>query len=213
MQKQHELIPFNLQLFASDELDDNVEDVENPEGNENQEEPENTDGDEKNISQAELQRRLKAEKAKHEKDMEQLKARIEEERRREKLSDAEKKELEEADKNKELENLKSELNRMRMTTTATNLLSSKGLYPSDDIEADDVLSFVVREDEDKTKSAVLTFEKMVNGLVNQKLKEKARTGAPENGTSGSKQEKRGEFGASLAKKTQVKAAYDPFARK
>lgn len=98
---------------------------------------------------------------------------LEEERQKASMNAKELAQYEAQKKDKELEDAKNELNKYKMTSVANSKLSEKGLLSNEEI-----LSFVVKEDELSTVKAVETFSQLVEKTVNEQLKERAKQSTP-----------------------------------
>ncbi len=125
------------------------------------------------VSVKEMQRRLAAEKSKYEKKLADLHAEHELEKQKAKMSKEEKKSFELSQKEKELETYKAKVLKLTLSNKATSVLSQKGISANEDI-----LSYVIKDDEDSTLEAIDNFANLIDGLVNEKLKESARQTPP-----------------------------------
>ncbi len=130
------------------------------------------------ISIKEMKRRIAAEQKKFNKKIEEMKVEFELEKEKAKMSKEEKKSFELKQKEKELADYKAKVLKLELTSKATKVLVEKGLKADENI-----LSYVIREDEDSTLEAIENFSELIDGLVNQKLKESARQTAPTDGKS------------------------------
>lgn len=171
-------IPMNLQLFAAPEPDKT--DPADPESQEDQDTEDSADDetdteadeDDTSITPAELQRRLRSQKAAHEKELATLKAKYESEKKKASMSADELKEAEAEEKDRTIAELENKVRRMELTTLATNILSAKGLYPSSEENVEDLMAFVVREDEEQTEQAIEALERLVTERVTEQLKKR-----------------------------------------
>ena len=96
------------------------------------------------------------------------------------LSAEEKKSYEEQKKEKELEELKTEVLKYKLTNKATKVLAEKGY-----VATEDILNIVLKNDEDETLKAIDTVVDLVDNLVNERIKEKAREATPKSSTNNS----------------------------
>lgn len=132
------------------------------------------------VSVAEMQRRIKAEKEKYEALIQKQKEEHERERQKDKMTKDELEEHEAQEKDRKIADLEAQLNRTEMTAKAAKALGEAGFTIDDE-----TMEFVVREDEEKTLEAVQSFTKLINDRVNERLKENARQEAPQKGGTGS----------------------------
>lgn len=159
-------LPFrlgDLQFFA--EPADPVDPVD-PEPTE----PKEPKEPEKTFSQEELEEIVKQRLARAEKDKQKA---IAEAEKLAKMSADQKREYEFEKLKKENEELKAAQTRNELGKEATKILADSGIIANDEI-----LSFVVKEDAEKTNQSVEAFTNMVNGLVDSLVKEKLKGNAP-----------------------------------
>ena len=160
-------LPFrlgDLQFFANDENNDGSDD--NQENNK-----ENSEGtDEKTFTQNELEEIVKQRLARAEKDKQKA---IAEAEKLAKMSADQKREYEFEKLKKENEELKAAQTRNELGKEATKILADSGIIANDEI-----LSFVVKEDAEKTNQSVEAFTNVVNSLVDNLVKEKLKGNAP-----------------------------------
>ncbi len=131
---------------------------------------------EETISVKEMKRRIASEQKKFNKQIEEMKAEFELEKEKAKMSKEEKKSFELKQKEKELADYKAKILKLELTSKATKVLSEKGLKADDKI-----LSYVIREDEDSTLEAIEGLSELIDGIVNERVKENARQTAPTDG--------------------------------
>lgn len=152
----------NLQMFAEDTPTEPA--VETPA------EPETKDDEkpaEKVYTQAEVDRIVKGKKAEWDKSQQKEQQKKEEEEKVAKMDSDQKHQYELEQKDKRIAELEKEAARVELSKTATSLLRES------DIDAtDDILAFVVGDDEDVTKENISKFVKIIENQV--KKAEKAR---------------------------------------
>ncbi len=148
-----------------------VEETENVE--EKEESKDSTKEKEATISVSEMKRRIAAEQKKFNKQIEEMKAEYELEKEKAKMTKEEKKSFELKQKEKELEEYRNKVKKLTLTSKATSVLAEKGIKANEEI-----LSYVIRDDEDSTLEAIENFKELIDGLVNERVKESARQSAP-----------------------------------
>lgn len=167
-------LKWNLQFFAEGE--DDIEPSEDEVSEDEEQE------DEGKISESVLKRRLASQKKaieeRFQKQIEDLKNAHEIEKQKAKMTKDEQKKFEQEQKDAEIKRLKAELLKNTLTNKASIALAEAGFSADEDL-----LSFVIREDEELTMSAVKTFTELVEARVSERLKESARQSAPLNGNT------------------------------
>ena len=163
--RKHNLVSFNLQLFADDggdddgDGDDGSDDNSDGDGDEGDDKPEKkyTDEDIDRIVNQRLARERKAaeKKAKEAAEAEKLK----------RMTAAEKRDAEFEQMKRELAELKGEKQKSEMLSTASDILKDAGVNVSSKL-----VSHLIAETADETKANVDEFVKLFNDAVNKGVK-------------------------------------------
>lgn len=178
---EKDLLKMNLQYFAEDPNDKggSKDDPDNPK---DPEEP-NTE-DEKTVSVAEMQRRIKKEQERFEDYQRELEDKFEEKlneaEKLRKMNEEEKQKYEQEKKDKRIEELENQLNRHGLEKEATSMLAEHDIPISDE-----VFNVVVGGDADQTKEKVDWFVELIDGIAEKKIEDykkgetpKSTKGAP-----------------------------------
>lgn len=171
--KKDELLKLDIQFFNDDE--EQQEDNEQSKGDEPQNEqnskPKDEEKkDEKLFTQEELEEIIKQRIARERKAAEKA---IKEAEKLAKMNEEQKREYELEKARRENEELKAKLNRYELGQEATKILAKSGIVADDEI-----LSFVVREDAEKTHEAIKAFTSLVDRISEEKMKEKLKGKPP-----------------------------------
>lgn len=147
--------------------------VEREEGQEEQGGSDNTKKEEekeRSYTQEEVEKMISDRVAREKRNAEKA---IQESEKLAKMSADQKREYEFEKLKKENEELKAAQTRNELGKEATKILADSGIIANDEI-----LSFVVREDAEKTNQSVEAFTNVVNSLVDNLVKEKLKGNAP-----------------------------------
>ncbi|QRF15883.1 DUF4355 domain-containing protein [Staphylococcus lugdunensis] len=165
-------LKLKLQFFADESNEDD----------ENTDEPTDEEGkvkDEKTYSEEEFNQRLNDELKRRMKQKEQEKQdAIEEAKKLAKMNKDQQEEYENEKLRKENEELRNKQARYEMRDTARSMLSERDIKASDEL-----LDFVVSTDAEETQEKIESFSKILNEMVQAKVKESLRTGSPKNVSS------------------------------
>lgn len=165
-------LKLKLQFFA-DESNEDDENNDEPTGEEGEEK------DEKTYSEEEFNKRLNGELKRRMKQKEQEKQdAIEEAKKLAKMNKDQQEEYENEKLRKENEELRNKQARYEMRDTARSMLSERDIKASDEL-----LDFVVSTDADETQEKIESFSKILNDMVQAKVKESLRQGSPKNVSS------------------------------
>ncbi|AGZ24954.1 MULTISPECIES: DUF4355 domain-containing protein [Staphylococcus] len=165
-------LKLKLQFFAdeSNEVDENNNEPIDEEGEEK---------DEKTYSEEEFNKRLNDELKRRMKQKEQEKQdAIEEAKKLAKMNKDQQEEYENEKLRKENEELRNKQARYEMRDTARSMLNERDIKANDEI-----LDFVVSTDADETQEKIESFSKILNDMVQAKVKESLRQGSPKNVSS------------------------------
>lgn len=165
-------LKLKLQFFAdeSNEVDENNDEPIDEEGEEK---------DEKTYSEEEFNKRLNDELKRRMKQKEQEKQdAIEEAKKLAKMNKDQQEEYENEKLRKENEELRNKQARYEMRDTARSMLNERDIKANDEI-----LDFVVSTDADETQEKIESFSKILNDMVQAKVKESLRQGSPKNVSS------------------------------
>lgn len=94
------------------------------------------------------------------------------------MNEQEKQQYEFEKTQRELEEMKKQLNGYELGKGAARILAEKGIVANDTI-----LDLVVRDDAEQTNESVTAFIELVSDLVDQQVKEKLKGNAPRKQTS------------------------------
>ncbi|MFB2004553.1 DUF4355 domain-containing protein [Staphylococcus aureus] len=165
-------LKLKLQFFADESNEDD----------ENNNEPIDEEGeekDEKTYSEEEFNKRLNDELKRRMKQKEQEKQdAIEEAKKLAKMNKDQQEEYENEKLRKENEELRNKQARYEMRDTARSMLNERDIKANDEI-----LDFVVSTDADETQEKIESFSKILNDMVQAKVKESLRQGSPKNVSS------------------------------
>lgn len=154
-------------------LDNEIKETEQNNSADDIKEDEKNSEDKPTITENQLKERLERQKRKQaeyfKKEIDDLKEVI----KKSKMKEAEIKEYEDEQKEKQYQEALNELRYLKMSKIASNLLIENGINANDVI-----LDLVTKEDEEETEKAVENFANLINDLVNKKVKAIARDKAP-----------------------------------
>nr|DAT54066.1 MAG TPA: capsid scaffolding protein [Caudoviricetes sp.] len=166
-------LKLKLQFFAdeSNEVDENNDETTG--------EGERKEKDEKTYSEEEFNQRLNDELKRRMKQKEQEKQdAIEEAKKLAKMNKDQQEEYENEKLRKENDELRNKQARYEMRDIARKMLNERDIKANDEI-----LDFVVSTDADETQEKIESFSKILNDMVQAKVKESLRQGSPKNVSS------------------------------